>query len=1079
MDFATGILESIKNDQEFKFNAIVMAVVESLQNKKQNYSLEEDYLIAVKESLSSVNAYLKSQRIDDIIVKVEEKLGTAAGTNVHTKINRMYYEIDMPGALSAIRESQVYAEPVVKKYVDMAMLEMQSNKAPYFKYLPGFLGTLSIFRTNETVNNWVTKFETYINENRKKLMLLETVHYLDGTGNGFYNGVTEKLKPFIVSNEFNSSKIMLEMKQFTTIPVIKELMVALQTQETNETEQFHLGVGDGATKVYNYIGPVLKEENNMMFFIDSSFINLSSIPLEEKNVARELGKTGDLIVRELTPEYVFESKSEYYQIAKSFEYLGFNVKDRGVNTKLRNIKVDFNVNEAGNLDLYLNDQHIEDPKKVNFHQMFVLENNYIKNCSTILFNNMDKIYNVEFVKMLVNEQRNAAAIVINVNEEYYVYDFVDSKKRDIYKADGFRLQKFIFEKFGYDVRALFNIQINDVKSKVNSIDEKKREIENAILQLEGSYKEISETMAKPGVKAADIELLKGLSEKIEKEMVTLKNAFILLEDERSTALGQPQTQAPADFKLGDNVMFGENQSGRIVAVPTDDKSKDYMIYTAEGRTEKAQKEGMTKSEGKPQATNESKKGMPDGKWYYKLAKDDKPHDKKAGDWVYVNAKDKADATDQLSKMEDGLYDKSSLTNVNPHPINEAKNEKPQAQEKEKEQAQEKETQAQEKAQEKETKAQEKAQEKEDNAQKKETEEKEQSQETNQPQAQEKSQEQAQEKNQPQAQEQGIIGGQAQPKETKSMANFKGITGELGELRSAIDTVRPEVRDKFTPLTGDLDTLIKQAGELERLHDEMGNIKGTSDKADFAKVEKKFDKITTELENLTKELTAEFGKGAQQVVVSESLIGSAYDKYIGVVTGVADKLTAKVSNIVKKLSGEVIDLDADIKVINARAYAAKAKEGLGAQTPANEIPVAGAQPAAQAAQPAQTSLNSQTIQSVQSVQPAQPGQPQELHNAQGPEHQAQQTQQQQAQEHEIPGAQSQEDEKKKMNEALNFYSREQLEAMSDEELARECAETFGVSESEMLADMDDERENRIDDLIDIYQISARSRGENAN
>ena len=334
-------------------------------------------------------------------------------------------------------------------------------------------------------------------------------------------------------------------------------------------------------------------------------------------------------------------------------------------------------------------------------------------------------------------------------------------------------------------------------------------------------------------------------------------------------------------------------------------------------------------------------------------------------------------------------------------------------------------------------------------------------------------------------QQGIMPDQAQQSQPdnspKEKETFKKVSGELGELRSAIDTVRPEVREKFQDLATDLDTLVKQAGELERLRDEMSNIKGVSDKVDFAKADKKFDKIMGDLENVTRELTVEFGKGAQQVVVSESLIASAYDKYIGVVSGVADKLTGKVSGIVKKLSGDLIDLDADVKVLNARAYAAKAKDELGSQqAPKVEVPVAGAQPAAQAAQaaaePAAQAGQAQAMETQaqnavtppQQTEPAQPGQSQEQHAAQTPQHQAQETQAQQAQEH------KDDDFEKKLSEG--FYTQENLSGLTNEDLASEYSRIFQISEEQALEGIIGNKETYVTEILSEYEAIMKGRSK---
>ena len=987
-DFANGILSSIRNDQEFKYNPIIMAVVENLENKRPTYRTDSDFLTAVKEGLSGVNAYVKNPRIEAMLVKIDEQLGSESNTNMHVKVDRMYYEVDMPGAVKALRESTAYTEPVIMNYVNAAINELETKKVPYFRYIPGFIATMNIYRNNEVVNEWVTKFEKYLNENRKRLMMLEAVHYLDGIGNGFYHGVTEKLKPFIISNEFNSNKIMLEMKEFTNIPVVKDMITAMQVEESNTEKQFNLGVGDGNTKIFSYIGPVLKEDNNLVLFADGRFINITGKPVDEKNVESVLGTSGDMTVQELKPEYVYESMSNYYQIAKSFEFLNFNLGDRKVSTKLRNIKVDFKLNESGDLDLYLNEERIEDPKQVNFHQMFVLESNYVKNCSSLLLNNVDKVYNVEFVKLMVNEAKNAASIVMNVNEDYYVYDFLEGNRRNIFKTDGFNLQKFVFEKFGYDVRELFSIEIDDVKNKVLSIDGRKREITDALAKLEESYKLLTTTIEKPGVKSDDIETVKELREKVEKQMHTLNNAFILLEDERSTLLGnKPQAQTSANYKLGDNVNIGD-KTGRIVALPSDDKDQSYMVYTTEGRTEKVNKTDMQLSD--------------------------------TGDFN-VNKTNEAKSQEETPKTQDDAQ-------------------------KTEEEAQKSQDEAQ-KTQEETQKTEEKAQKSQDDAQKTEEEAQKTQTQTTQP-------------------EQGIVQPQGTPQTVvNGIEGFEKINGELTDLRSAVDTVRPEVRDKFNDLGNDLETLIKQSGELKKLSDEISNIKSVSDKVDLSKAEKKFDKIKTELESVTAELTAEFGKGAQQVVVSESLIASAYDKYLGVVTGVADKLTLKVSNIVKKLSGELIDLDADIKVINARAYAAKAKDELaGTNTVKDEVPVAGSTPQAQVQLDMSNAAQVQANAAVQAQEDKAQAQTQEQVQAQ-----ADAAVQAQAQTQEQVQAQAQEDTDKKVNESATFYSRENLNEMTDENLAKEYSDIFGISEDDALDGITNQRSTYIDEILHEYDV----------
>jgi tetrahydromethanopterin S-methyltransferase subunit G len=1058
-DFMTDVLNTIRYDRELKSNSLLMAVVETLERKRPSYRLEEDYLQLVRGELDKANAYCtlpQNKILEPLIAKIEERLSSQEVSNVHTKVARMYYEIDFPGAINALRESSIYSEPVVKNYVDNAMAELQTKNVPYFKYLPGFIATMSTYRTDSTVNEWVEFFEGYIRDNMKKLVLLEAVHYLDGIGNNFYHGVTEKLKPFLVRKEYSSSKIMLEMKDFNNIPVLKDMIIALQSHEANETKQFNLGGGDGNTRVFNYVGPVLKENNSMVLFLDSSFISITADEVDESSSSRVLGTTGELTVHELKPEYVFENMKEYYQVAKSFEYLKFGSVDDGVSAQLRNIKVDFKVNEAGNLDLFINDMHIENPGEINYHQMFVLENNYVKNCSTVLFENMDKVYNVEFVKFLINESRNAAAIIININEDYYVYDYVDARSRDIYKTNGFGIAKFVSEKFGYDVRELFKLQIDDVKSKVQSIDEKKLKIDGAIAKLEESHKLLDETIGRGDVSAKDKEYLKTLSEKVEKEIVGLKNAYILLDDERMQVLGQIRESDDSSIKTGDDVSYGES-TGKVVAEPKGESGTHMVANKETGRMEKVKSSELSKSEG--QETNEAKKE--DGK---------NPFEKKEESDDDKGQKEEKD--EKKEKKEE----------------KEKKDDKPKKPAKKQPQ---------------------KSEEKDDDDDKGEASQEPESQES-------------------QGDKQGIMPQKSQKTQKTQAArekdSFNKMTSQINDLRQALETVRPEVKEKFAGIASDLDILSKQTGELERLDSEIGKLTSEmADKADVSKVDGKLNKIKNDLERVVAELTNEFGQGAQTIVISESQISVAYDRYIGVVDSVVSKLGARISNEVKKLSGDLIDLDADIKVASARAYAAKAKEELGSKDSGSEVPVAGPDAGEEAAKDEAQAQESGDKSKEIELMPHFGGDTAQEHE----EHEAQETSEMQAAEHAegresqeqhgdfggmpmMPGQSTQpvsqpveqpvsqpveqpvsqpsgfggsiknfsperaEEPAQESDEEKEFYTAENLSSLSDIELAREYSNIFSISEADALVGILGDKQAHINELLHEYEIVMRSK-----
>jgi hypothetical protein len=308
-----------------------------------------------------------------------------------------------------------------------------------------------------------------------------------------------------------------------------------------------------------------------------------------------------------------------------------------------------------------------------------------------------------------------------------------------------------------------------------------------------------------------------------------------------------------------------------------------------------------------------------------------------------------------------------------------------------------------------------------------------------------------------------------------------------------------------------------------------------DKADVSKIDNKFNKIQSDLGRVVMELTAEFGQGAQQVVVSESLIASAYDKYIGVIDSVVGKLSSKVSGVVKKLSGDIIDLDADIKVASARAYAAKAKEELGSTESSKEVPVDGADAGDDAENNEQESQESQASQASQASQGAQDFMPhaKEETDEEHAQHQAQESPEAQAAEHAfgdneggqsqeqhggfgqmqmMPGAEETQPVQEPVHEPVQeqtpqpaqpagfggsmknfepaqegstegetesseeeeFYTNESLSKLSDVELAKEYSNIFSISESDALVGILGGKQQFIDELLHEYDIVMRAK-----
>ena len=586
VNLLTNAITVINNDVELANNMMLKTVIENIQMKASSVS-EYELLEDMKLQLTGVNAYIKNLKIDELIKKIDEKLDEKAGDNIHIVVAKMYNEVNIHSEVAKIKESKVYTEPVVKNYVDSMLYEMQYSKNPMFKYIPGFIAILTPYATDETVKESLDMINGYVDKNFAKLIMLEAVHYLEGTPNNFYNEIVRKLKNYIVEGQYSADVINMEMKDFSNIPAVTGMLNALRVFDQSKNPHFDLGAGDGQTSVYNYIGPVIKEGKSLIAFLDDCFLHITPDDITESkdNYKRIIGETDGIKICEFKPEYIYESKQDFYKFAKSFEHLQFHLAENGITKRLKKVKIDFNVNEEGNLDLYLNDDMINDVKNINFTNLFIMEDQMNKQCAVTVFENIDNIFNVEFMKFIVNESRGKISMVINIKDNYYVYDFVDETKRDIYELDGYKLSKFVSDNFNYDVTGLFNIQINDIKGKVKIIEDKKNKITESIKKMEESRKTIDDTLDKD-IKEEDRKELEVLREKVEKEILNLQNTFVMLEDEKrkidTTDVIDDSTKT---YTVGDNVKVIESDmNGRIVSA--DVSNDQYLIFTDDSKTVK-------------------------------------------------------------------------------------------------------------------------------------------------------------------------------------------------------------------------------------------------------------------------------------------------------------------------------------------------------------------------------------------------------------------------------------------------------------------------------------------------------------
>jgi hypothetical protein len=577
VDFLKNTLVVVNTDPELANNPMIKSVLENIQHKMAGFSDELSLIEELKVQLSSVNAYVKNEKLTQTISKLDTRIEEILSTSTEGRVRRMYDELGLVGIATKLKTCEAYKDPIVMNYVNKLIYEMEySPRIPKFRFLPGLLSTLSNYTNDTLIKETVELVQNYIHKNHSKLIILETIQYLDGTAGTFYNATTDKLKKLIIENKISSDIVSLEMSDFANIPVVSEMINSIRSVENVKNPNFNLGTGDNGTQIFNYVGPVLKEGKGLVTYFNNTFVHITPEAMVKENYKRIVGKTGAITIAEYKDEYIKEHMSNFFNLAKAFDSMGFKLKDKGISSKMNRVKVDFKVNESNTLDVYINDSKIEDIKNLNANELFLMEHPRTKQTALNVFENMDNIFNVEFIKFLVNESTGKATLVINLKDDYHVYDLLGAGRTNNFKLDGYKLYKYVKENFKYDISKLFQIQINDTLGRAKSIQEKKVTIESEIKLLDQSLAKLTEAKLADEKKEYTSKL-EILEEQINQKKHDFRNQYVALDVEMRKILEEDEfpaelesgdegqdAQGEQQINVGDEVTMGEDEEGIVI-----------------------------------------------------------------------------------------------------------------------------------------------------------------------------------------------------------------------------------------------------------------------------------------------------------------------------------------------------------------------------------------------------------------------------------------------------------------------------------------------------------------------------------
>lgn len=564
VEFINTFMKNLVDSHKLMENEVIANVVRVIEQKYMDIkagtpATYEALLVDFQTSLRNANAYVKSDSVDEAIKQIDKGINEYKAQNPLHTVDNMANEFDIKGELDTLKESTSYKNPIIKEYIDSTNYQMSFAKIPSFLYLPAFVQNLSQFtQTDSAVSESINKANSYINENREKLIILETIYKLDATAIGDYKDVSKDLKTCLSEGNYRSDMIKLRLgNKQDMVPMVVEMnkQLASMEMEKNPTS-FNLGTGDHSTKVFDYIGPAVQENETVIIPMGDVFLKINESTEDTKGVG-----VGSAIVSEVELKDLQENHRNFYDLVENFAALGFRPTNSGLICKLGRNEIEFKMNEQGDLDLYINTLKINEVKNIDFNDLFVTEAQEVKNKISHVLNNIGSIYHIEFVKFLTNESKYTG--VVNIDKEYLVYDFMTESGKKIYKLDGSHLYHYISEQFNYDVKWAFNVELNETHSKFIELQDSKMKITNDIQDLEKSKEDLVALKDVSGVKESHVNKVEGLIEKIDQGIIDLKNQYILVEKEIEEL--NSITPISGIHKVGDTVKLQDGTEVKIMA----------------------------------------------------------------------------------------------------------------------------------------------------------------------------------------------------------------------------------------------------------------------------------------------------------------------------------------------------------------------------------------------------------------------------------------------------------------------------------------------------------------------------------
>lgn len=539
-EFVNNVLTELRSSKTLSAMPLVSMLIESTD---KSLSLKENpntIYTSFRSGIAAINERIKNDELSAILDKFDKNDETP-----ESLILRMANEVDFASKVNSLRESSAYSTPIVKSKVEELSAVIESGQ-PQFLFCQNFLTYFKEHDYDKTVKSTLNEVSEYINENRAKLVVLNSLYQMGQVvSKQLYTGAITGISEMLINESYSADAI--KMKYGTELPLVSALISELKIVEAQNGGDFTLGEGNGDTIVKNTITPAIQIDEGILLYIDDKFISVresKSLTGNEKTVHIDEAYK----ISEVDPNYVKNRYNDFYSLSEAFANLGFVVSEHDdvvESTLLRNMKIGLKINEDKNLDLYLNGALVEGKEEAvkTLSETMVLENNAIKSKALRIIENSDEIVNFEFIKHIQNNRTLSEAYVFNLNKDFYVCEKLNAADREWKKVDEFELFEYCKEKFEYDISRIFSTKVDEGYAKRRQIEADKVKITEDIAKLQESSDKLGAALESPNIDEDKKEKLGNLKEGIDSNIASFKEQYLRLDLEKKTEVA-PKPKEP-------------------------------------------------------------------------------------------------------------------------------------------------------------------------------------------------------------------------------------------------------------------------------------------------------------------------------------------------------------------------------------------------------------------------------------------------------------------------------------------------------------------------------------------------------